>query len=58
MLPVSSLVELPDELVVRETNQPFIDGLKAEMQENPTSDVQPTLTTMVRLKEGDCLSKP
>ena len=53
MLPVSCLVEPPDELLVRETSQAFIDGLKAEMQDNPTSDVQPILT-IVRLKEGDC----
>lgn len=52
MLPVSSLVEPPDELLVRETSQDFIDSLKAEMMDNPTSDVQPILV-LVRLKEGE-----
>ena len=56
MLPVSSLIEPPDEHLVRETSQPFIDGLKAEMLENPTSDVQPILT-IVQLKEGDCFDQ-
>lgn len=56
MLPVTCLVESADELLVRETNQQFIDGLKAEMQANPTSDVQPILT-IVRLKEGDCFDQ-
>lgn len=53
MLPVSCLVEPPEELLVRETNQAFIDGLKAEMLENPTCDVQPILT-IVNLIDGEC----
>lgn len=56
MLPVSCLVEPPDELLVRETSQTFIDGLKTEMRANATSDVQPLLT-LVRLKEGDCFDQ-
>ena len=49
MLPVSCLIEPWDEVLVRETSQPFIDGLNAEILENPTSDV----LTIVSLKDGD-----
>lgn len=52
MLPVSCLIEPPDELLVRKTSQGFIEGLKAEMMDNPTADVQPILA-LVRLKTGD-----
>ena len=52
MLPVSRLIEPPDELLVRETSQAFIDGLKSEMLENPTCDVQPILA-LVRLSDSD-----
>ena len=51
MLPVSSLIEPPEKLLVRETSKSFIDGLKAEMLENPTSDVQPILA-VVQLDKG------
>ena len=50
MLPVSSLIEPPEKLLVRETSKSFIDGLKAEMLENPTSDVQPILAVVQRRK--------
>jgi len=49
MLPVSCLIEPPDELLVRKTSQGFIEGLKAEMMDNPTADMQPILA-LVRLK--------
>lgn len=52
MLSVSSLVKPSSELLIRETNKPFIDGLKQEMLDNPTSDVQPLLA-IVQLKEGE-----
>lgn len=51
MLPVSSLIEPPEKLLIRDTSKAFIDGLKAEMLENPTSDVQPILT-IVKLDDG------
>ena len=52
MLPVSCLIEPPDELLVGKTSQGFIEGLKAEMMDNPTADVQPILA-LVHLKTGD-----
>lgn len=52
MLLVSALMEPPTELLVRMTSKGFIDGLKAEMLDNPTSDVRPILA-IVCLKEGD-----
>ncbi len=52
MLPVSSLIEPPNELLVRATSQGFIQALKMEMQDNPTCDVQP-IVAVVRLKEGE-----
>ena len=52
MLPISTLAEPPDPLLVRETSRAFIDSLKQEMLHNPISDVQPILC-MVNLKEGD-----
>ena len=51
MLPVSSLIEPPEKLLVLNTSKAFIDGLKAEMLENPTADVQPILA-LVQLDEG------
>ena len=51
MLPVSCLIKPPDELLVREVNQSFVDHLKDEMLENPTCDVQPILA-IVCLDEG------
>ena len=52
LLPVSILVEPPDELLVRVKNEKFIHSLKQEMMENPTGDVQPLLC-VVRLKDDE-----
>ena len=52
MLPVSSLIEPPDELLVRETSGNFISCLKQEMLDNPTANVQPLLT-IVCLKQDE-----
>ena len=52
MLPINTLIEPPDPLLVRKTSRAFIDSLKQEMLLNPISDVQPILC-MVCLKEGD-----
>lgn len=43
MLPVSSLVEPPPNILLRGKNEPFIESLMKEMIENPTGDVQPIL---------------
>ena len=43
LLPVSTLIEPPEELLVRAKSDKFIDSLKEEMLENPTHDVQPLL---------------
>ena len=43
MLPVSTLVEPSNSLLVRETSELFIDSLKKEILENPIADVQPML---------------
>jgi hypothetical protein len=52
LLPVSTLVEPPEELLVRVKSEVFIDALKREIIENATRDVQPLLC-LVRLKEGE-----
>ena len=52
LLPVSTLIEPPEELLVRVKSEKFIEGLKEEMLENPTCDVQPMLC-VVRLKEDE-----
>ena len=52
MLPVSSLVEPSDDLLVRDKNVQHIEALKKEIQTNPTTDVQPMLC-IVRMKGDD-----
>ena len=51
-LPVSTLIEPTDELLVRVKSDKFISALKDEMLENPTRDVQPLLC-IVRLKDDE-----
>ena len=55
-IPVSTLVEPPNELLVRVKSEKFIDALKDEMLENPTRDVQPLLC-IVRLKDGEAFDE-
>ncbi len=52
MLPVATLVQPPDPLLVRNTSKDFIDTLNHEMLNNQTSNVQPILC-LVCLKDGD-----
>lgn len=52
LLPVSTLIEPPEQLLVRAKSDKFIDSLKEEMLENPTRDVQPLLC-IVKLKDED-----
>lgn len=52
VLPVSSLVEPPEHLLVRDSSDAFVEILMKEMLVNPTGDVQPLLC-IVRLKEGE-----
>ena len=52
MLPVSSLFEPPEQLLVRDKSDVFVEVLKKEMVANPIGDVQPLLC-IVRLKEGE-----
>ena len=49
---MSTLIEPPDELLVRVKSDKFISALKEEMLENPTRDVQPLLC-IVRLKDDE-----
>lgn len=49
---MSTLVEPPEELLVRAKSDKFINALKEEMLENPTRDVQPLLC-IVRLKDDE-----
>ena len=52
MLPVSSLVEPPEDLLVRDKNMKHVEALKKEIQANPTNDVQP-MACIVQMKEED-----
>ena len=52
MLPVTSLIEPSDDLLVRDKNSQHIQALKKEIQCNPTTDVQP-MVCIVRKKEGE-----
>ncbi len=52
MLPINTLIEPPDPMLVRKTSQDFVKSLKQEMLQNPTADVQPILC-IVCIKEGD-----
>lgn len=52
MLPVTSLVEPSDELLIRDKNKKHIEALKAEIQTNPTADVQP-IVCILSLKDGE-----
>ena len=56
MLPVKSLQEPPDDLLVREVNTAVVSSLKLEMQENPCTDVQPLLC-VVQLKSDEVFDK-
>ena len=56
MLPVMSLQEPPDDLLVREVNTAVVSSLKIEMQDNPCNDVQPLLC-VVQLKADESFNK-
>ena len=55
MLPVKSLQEPPDEMLVRDRN-PHVASLKLEMLENAFSDVQPILC-IAQLKSEESFDK-
>ena len=52
MLPVTSLIEPSDELLVRDKSKQHVDALKLEIQANPTADVQP-IACILSLKDGE-----
>ena len=59
MLPVSTLIEAPEHLLIRERKDVIVNQLKMEMIENPISDVQPILCIVsigagehLKVKEG------
>ena len=52
MLPVTSLIEPSDDLLVRDKNSQHIQALKKEIQCNLTTDVQP-MVCIVRKNEGE-----
>ena len=56
MLPVKSLQEPPDEMLVRDRNPHVVASLKLEMLENAFSDVQPILC-IAQLKSGESFDK-
>ena len=56
MLPVKSLQEPPDEMLVRDRNPHVVTSLKLEMLENAFSDVQPILC-IAQLKSGESFDK-
>ena len=48
---MTSLIEPPPSLVIREKSDKFIEALKKEMLSNPTADVQPLLC-IVQLQDS------
>ena len=52
---MTSLIEPPPSLVIREKSDKFIKALKKEMLSNPTADVQPLLC-IVQLQDGQGFS--
>ena len=56
MLPVKSLRQPPENLLVRDCNEKVVSELKQEMLANPYADVQPLLC-MVRLKDDETFDR-